>query len=159
MPRAGCSRSPIAPDLIFKFQLHGFWCALSNAVTSLATMIRQRVIFHNFPIFLLLNSARCFEVPAETHFACAWDEQARAIQRPTLSSAVVCSVVTANRCDVATHVATLVFGCEVWTGCESLGRHSLHRLKCPIDASQLDGILCCGDMNMSLSSSSCERHC
>ena len=67
MPRAGCSRSPIAPNLIFKFQLHGFWCALSKAVTSLATVILQRVIFHHFPIFYFLNSARCFEVPAETH--------------------------------------------------------------------------------------------
>ena len=55
------------------------------------------------------------------------------------SSTVVCSVVTASRCEVATHVATLVFGCKVSMACESNGRHSHSLLcfKCPADASQI----------------------
>ena len=78
------------------------------------------------------------------------------------SSAVVCSVVTASRCEVATHVATLVVGCEVSIGCESIGRLSLHWLKCPRDASQFEGTPCSvlwRHINNSLSPSLCERQC
>ena len=62
---------------------------------------------------------------------------------PAQSSAVDCSVVTASRCGVATHVAMLVLGFEVSTRCESSGRHPLLQRH----------------TNTSLSSSLCERHC
>ena len=137
------TRQGLRPTSFSSSNWHGFWCALSNAVTSLATMIMQRVIFHHFPMFLLLNSARCFEVPAETHLL-VHGKNKHVQFRDLLSHLQLFALwFTANRCDVATHVASLVFGCELSTRCESFGRHSLHRLKCPRDASQLDGILCC----------------
>ena len=73
-------------------------------------------------------------------------------------------MVTASRCEVATHVATLVFGCEVSMSCESLGRHShsLYWFKCPIGASQFEGTSCSvkwRNINNSPESGLCETQC
>ena len=84
----------------------------------LSPVIMQRVIFRSLPILHFCTQHVIWNVSTETFLlifnrrvwpCTAWDEQARAILKTLLKSSVtVCSVVTARRCEVATHVATLV---------------------------------------------------
>ena len=96
-------------------------------------MIMQRAIFHPFPIFtseldaLFLSSRghwfAALNVDASGHAVQGMKKHVK-FRGPAQSSAVVCSVVTASRCEVAKHAATLVFDCEVFPRCESIGRHA-----------------------------------
>ena len=89
-------------------------------------MIVQRVIFHPFPIFTS-ELDTLFWVPAETDLL-LWMLTREAMQctgsRSTWNLAVLLNHLTASRCEVAKHAATLVFDCEVFPRCESIGRHA-----------------------------------